>query len=404
VDGLAEFFAIDKPRLKSYRRVGDRVLIPSSRVLDSTPPPLPMPRPAGTLRNAHHAGTGRESSRTQSRFGVANQALLGLPFGVVVIDPEYDIHFLNSEARRMFGIHTTALDQDFIHLIHHFDAVAVRGVIDEARASQERTDRRLESLESATDARRTVEITCTPHMPGEDSPDMLFVLTAIDVTEREKLRQQQGVADSDVGRLVKANEEVLAANQDLANTIARLRARNEELLVSVEEIQAATEEVETLNEELQASNEEMETLNEELQATVEELNTTTSDLQARTTVMQSAAIEAETTRRRLRAIVNGLADAVVVVDGDGALLLENTAYATLMANNQDAVMVDSSHKPIPDHRLPLQRAARGEAFSMRFAFGQSDYETWYLASGNAQATEDGATLGVVTIREESSAS
>ncbi|MBA3275298.1 MAG: PAS domain-containing protein, partial [Chloroflexia bacterium] len=178
VNGMAEFFAVDRPRLKSYRRVGDRVLIPSSRVLD--PMPSPLPRPVGPLRNSHHANTGRESSRSPSRFGAANQALLGLPFGVVVVDRAYDIHYLNSQARRMFGIHTTALDQDFIHLVHHFDAVAVRGVIDAAASAEQAADRLLESLDSPADARRTVEITCTPHLPGDDQ-EVLFVLTAIDV-------------------------------------------------------------------------------------------------------------------------------------------------------------------------------------------------------------------------------
>ncbi len=62
-------------------------------------------------------------------------------------------------------------------------------------------------------------------------------------------------------------------------------------------------------------------------------------------------------------------------------------------------MVDASHNPIPEPGLPVARAARGEQFSFRFAFGQSDDETWYIATGNPRAIADGASLGIVTIRQ-----
>lgn len=395
VNPFAEFFAVDEPRLKSYRRVGARVLFPPSRMHDT--PPSPLPRPGGP----HRASAGRQPVRTRNGWGDAVHALLGVPFGVVVVDRDYDIHYLNSEARRLFGIHTTALDQDFIHLIHHFDARAIRGAIDSTATTGEPSELLLEAVGSTTDARRTVSLTCSPYERDGEKEQRLFVLTVIDVTEREQFRQRHAVAENAVARLVTANEEVLLANQELANAILRLRSKNEELLVSVEEIQAATEEVETLNEELQASNEELETLNEELQATVEELNTTSDDMRARSNEMQAAAGEAESTRQQLRAVVDGVEGAVVVVDTDGNVVLENAAYAALIASNADAVMVDASHKPIPDEEAPIHRAARGETFSVRFAFGQSDHETWYVATGNVKTTANGTTLGIVTIREDS---
>jgi len=404
VNPLAEFFAVDEPRLKSYRRVGDRVLFPPSRMHDTPPSPLSLPRQSGPHRGAQPASPGREPARTRNGFSDAAHALLGVPYGVVVVDCDYDIHYLNSESRRLFGIHTTALDQDFIHLIQHFDARAIRGAIDGAAASGTPSELLLEAIDSPADARRTVSFICSPYERDDQRELMLFVLTAIDVTEREELRQRHAVAENDIGRLVTANEDVLLANQELANTILRLRSKNEELLVSVEEIQAATEEVETLNEELQASNEELETLNEELQATVEELNTTNDDMRARSAEMQAAAAEVESIRQQLRAVVDGVEGAVAVVDADGKVVLKNTAYAALLASNADAVMVDASHKPIPDEEAPIQRAARGEQFSMRFAFGQSDHETWYIATGNPTTTANGTALGiVVTIREAAGA-
>jgi two-component system CheB/CheR fusion protein len=399
VDGLSDYFTVDQPRLKSYRRVGDRVLIPPARLQDNTPAPLAQPRPVSPARDAHHSSRGAEPLSSRTTLGMPDQLLLGLPFGVIVVDRNYDIQYLNSEMRRLFGIHSTALDQDFIHLIRHFDAVAVRTLIDEARTTGQRTGRILEPIASSIDARRTLEVSCMPYRPREEAEDVLLVLTAIDVTEREELRQQRDVAENAVSLLVDANEQVLGDNQELANTIVRLRGKNEELLVAVEEIQAATEEVETLNEELQASNEELETLNEELQATVEELNTTTADMEARSGEMQAAAGEAETARTRLRAVVEGVDGAVALVDGEGTVLLHNAAYAALMDATQGANLIDEDHRPIADDALPLARTARGEPFTMRFAFGQSGSAAWHVATGNPVTTGDGDALGIVTIRE-----
>jgi len=403
VNPLAEVFTLDQPRLKSYRRVGDRAFIPPSRLASASPmPALPMTRAIGAQRTAPRSSR-QDAVRLPIAVGAGDQVLFGLPFAVVVVDENYDIHNLNSEARRMFGIHTTALGQDFIHLTHHFDPIELRAVIDLVRSTGQRAERILESIDAPAEAHRTVEFTCSPLTRGEDD-DVLFVLTGIDRTEREQLRKRHASADEVVTRLIQANEEVLLANQDLAHVIVKLRAENEELLVAAEDIQAATEEVETLNEELQASNEELETLNEELQATVEELNTTNNDMRARSIEMRAVAAEAESTRQQLRAIVEGVEGAVVVVDADGVVVLENPAHATLLASKKNAVMVDASHNPMPDEEAPIGRAARGEQFSMRFAFGQSDHEAWYIATGNPRTTADGTALGIVTIREESGSS
>lgn len=397
VDGLAEFFKIDHPRLKSYQRVGKRVLIPTSRLHDTMAPPLSPLRSVSVSQGAYHPAKGRDEAPSRVGLGAVGQALLGLPVGVALVNRNYDIRYLNSELRRFFGIHSVALDEDLIHLIHHFDPVAVRAVIDQARTSGQLASQVIASIDSPSDGRRALEISCVPYLPSEDAHDPLLALTAIDVTDREELRRLAGVAKNDVARLVQANQDVLAANQELTTSIIRLRARNEELLVAVEEVQAATEEVETLNEELQATNEELETFNEELQATVEELNTTSADMEARTAEMQALAIDAESSREQLRVIINAIQDGVVVVDGEGAIVLENVAYASLLASHKDGVLLDADRQPIAEADTPVQRAARGESFAMRFTFGPGN-TTWYNATGTSRIA-DGAGLAVVTFRE-----
>jgi two-component system, chemotaxis family, CheB/CheR fusion protein len=101
VGPLAEFFAMDQPRLKVFRRVGDRAIIPPSRIRATMPVTLGLPS-SPKLPTPAFAGRGgrlmREMSRSRSIW-YSEDLLLGVPFGVVVIDQHYDIQFINGEAR-----------------------------------------------------------------------------------------------------------------------------------------------------------------------------------------------------------------------------------------------------------------------------------------------------------------
>ena len=346
---------------------------------------LPRPlRDAGRLRGVH-----------------TEQVLLGLPVAVVLVDRDYDVSSINAAARRLFGIHTGAIDRDFIHLVRHFPAAALRRLIDQAAAGEPAPAQIVRAEDDLPEAQRSLEVTAYPLPPAEDDGELLVALVAVDVTERERARRLLEAAEEKARRLTAANEEVLEANVELTGTIATLRTENEELLVAGEEVQAATEEVETLNEELQASNEELETLNEELQATVEELNTTNDDLQARTTQLQEMAVVSDAARTHLEAILDSISDAVLVVDGNGAIVLTNPAYAR-MFGAPDATFQpeDDAGRPRPPEESPLRRAARGETFSLSFTVSEPDGgRRWYEAEGRPVPGEATASLGVVTIRD-----
>src|SRR5262245_28170124 len=117
VSPLAEYFAIDQPRLKVFRRVGDRALIPPSRIKEAVTVAsgaragMPRGTTSTSLRSAKGA---REPLRLRSA-GRSEDVLQDLPVGVVVIDRNYDILTINAVARRQFGIHSTAIGNDFIH-------------------------------------------------------------------------------------------------------------------------------------------------------------------------------------------------------------------------------------------------------------------------------------------------
>lgn len=400
VSPLAEFFAVDQPRYKVFRRIGDRAIIPPSRIREILPAsPPPIVRATAQSETTRTLRPILDGYRTRAnRHG--EEALLGLPVAVVIMDHHYDIHHINSDARRIFGVHSAALDQDFIHLIQHGDALAVRKLIDESRASGTPITRLLMTGEDQADgSSTTLETTAFLIDQDQETGDALTVLAAIDVTSRERARHLQAVTEASAARLARSNEDVLATNQSLTLTITKLRAENEELLVAAEEIQAATEEVETLNEELQASNEELETLNEELQATVEELNTTNDDLQARTIELQSLALAGESARRQLRVILDSIDSAVAVVDVSGSIVIENAAFAAHHDLGHDATLRGRDGTLLPPGESPIARAARGEPFSLEFTKQEASDAMWFIAHGRPAPPDSGERLGVVTIRE-----
>jgi two-component system CheB/CheR fusion protein len=400
VSPLAEFFAVDQPRLKVYRRVGDRALIPPTPFRDS----LSVPNSAARSMNVIAAPEPMRASRPSNphRWGTwsADQLLAGLAVGVVLVDRNYDIHSINGEARRLFGIHSIAVEQDFIHQIQHFDAKPIRQVIDGAMAANEPGSVLVPSQDPPGDARRILEVTAIPTVRGGDDGDVFVALTAADVTEREQLRDGQAGAALVLHRLTQANEEVLMANQELTATITRLRAENEGLLVAAEEIQAATEEVETLNEELQASNEELETLNEELQATVEELNATNDDLQARTVELQTTALDGETVRQRLRAVLETLGYPTGVFDHGGTLVMWNGAWEDFdLPASFDLKAQDGNGFPVPANAWPPAHAMRAEPLDRVVGIDRPGHgRQWLRLQGSPVMTADRERLLVVTVK------
>jgi two-component system, chemotaxis family, CheB/CheR fusion protein len=328
---LPEHFSVEDARLKVYRRRGDRVLIPTAEIKGA----IPWSDLASSARmdqarlevRAPRAHGARLSSRARSE--TAEQLLLDLPIGVVVVDRRYDLQAINAAARRLLSVHSTAIGEDLIHLARRVPADRLRGLIDRAFSGASITERLdVRPVEAPPGTTRILEVTCFPRRADPSRRDIDHVVLLVsDVTppDREPTAPQESLApeaeafDTAVNAIARAQaqpddrelsqaaldsaqsalelmrtvlgrlaaevreqsdakRELLLANQELTTTSTELRSQNEELLVANEEAQAAMEEVETLSEEQQASNEELETLNEELQATIEELNTTNDDL------------------------------------------------------------------------------------------------------------------------------
>jgi two-component system CheB/CheR fusion protein len=452
ISPLAEYFSVADASLKVFRRQGNAtVSIPATRIRDVTPilPLRPNAPPGGgggvgglariapgpgMLDAAGPRGL-RPPLRARSSTERIEGLLMQLPVGVVVVDRRYDIHVINGAARRLLGIHTSAVGEDFVHLAQGVPASVVRQMIDDAfqagggagvsdavggtrepAAAQVVRERahHVVAAESAVGERRYLELTATPYRHEEHGEPLALVLVW-EVTrvegERVRLADEQRRMEADatrlttqVARLSDSNHGLLAANQELAATNAALRSANEELLLSHEEAQAATEEVETLNEELQATNEEQETLNEELQATVEELNTTNDDLQARSAELQELAAVLEAEREQLRAVLSQMWEPVLVLDNAGQPVLTNAAFERLFGGAQGGAAAVFSSAGDGGRGIALEGpgglAARAEPFQIDFArAGPDGRRRTFEAHGRPVTGPRGRQGCVITFRD-----
>jgi two-component system, chemotaxis family, CheB/CheR fusion protein len=412
----AEHFVLEQPRLKVYRRAGERVLLPPARVRQTTP--MPTSQASSRRQPAWAVGAGTRPRELRPPTGDRlDDLLLRMPVGMVVIDASYDIQFVNAAARRLLGIHGPAIGSDFVHLVNQVPSEELRSAVTTVLQGVPRVATRSFEVQSDDGDETThVQLVLQPHRRDAADPVLGVVIVVLDVSDvvrdRSELEVRLDRSREDTGQLVdrmerigRSNRELLQANEEMTNANAILRTANEELLIANEEVQAATEEVETLNEELQATNEELETLNEELQATVEELNTTNDDLESRSRELAETAASladqrqaSELERERLTIILDGMSEAVLVVDTDGRMVATNRAYDDQFGAGSALVPEDRVGHMLPEGEWPQARAARGESFSMSFTRTDpsSGERRWFEASGHPASGDWG---GVIVIRD-----
>jgi two-component system CheB/CheR fusion protein len=415
VNPLPEFFALEQPRLKLFRRIGSSAPIPEGERFGDLAFNLgrrPSPRPRREL-TAPTNGTISESSPAP----LTHTLLAELSIGVVTVDRNYDIRAINGAARSLLGLHGATVGADFIHALGPALATPLRTALDAALRGETRAETYSAPRDIVEGISRDLRITCTP--VGQDAAEAAVETVLIEVidishmlepgraleTERNQIRAERDELREQITAVIPELRLLRAANQQLAAEHERLRFENEQLQLGTEEAQAATEEVETLNEELQATNEELETLNEELQATVEELRATNDELHARTIELELMASSLEEQRRagevehaRLAAILANLADAVLVVDRRGEAILTNAAYDRLFG--KAFTPQNEEGQPLPPQDWPQNRAARGESFTQAFTLpGQDGARCWFESNAQPVPGGDGATGGVLVIRD-----
>jgi two-component system CheB/CheR fusion protein len=403
VTTLPEPFEQENARLRVYQRRPGTYAIRPLR-----PAVLRLRRSQESQLDQAIRVTHRDVRRETESSASADNLLLNLTVGVVVVDPRYYILRINSAARRMLGIHGTAYDQDFIHLAEALPASAIRAAIDSALTGKTTAAVfEVEPADAASEMAHFVEATVRPYrMESRAIEGVVVELT--DVTRLEHERRADARTKQRLDKAVATNARLLRANEELTALVAELRTGNEAMLLASEDAQATREEVETVNEEFQATNEELETLNEELTASVEELRVANEDLATRTEQLSVQAVELEQQRLslqeehdRIRSILVSLGDAVVAVDHEGRIVVANAAYDRLFGGTDPEIEPeDAAGLPLPPAERPQQRAARGERFRMEFAVTQPDgSRRWFEAVAEPLTAGDRTWGGVLAIRD-----
>jgi len=112
----------------------------------------------------------------------------------------------------------------------------------------------------------------------------------------------------------------------------------------------------------------------------------------------AAALEVE--RAQLAVVLAGIGDAVLVVDGTGATVRTNAAYARMVSGAGLLLAPeDARGRPLPSDETPRARAARGETFSLEFTLTAADGSRhWFEANGQPLPAHSVARA-VVVIRD-----
>ncbi len=112
----------------------------------------------------------------------------------------------------------------------------------------------------------------------------------------------------------------------------------------------------------------------------------------------AAALEVE--RAQLAVVLAGIGDAVLVVDGTGAIVRANAAYARMVgAADIPLAPEDDQGRQLPSDETPQARAARGETFSLEFSRPAADgSRRWFEANGQP-LPDHGMERAVVVIRD-----
>jgi two-component system, chemotaxis family, CheB/CheR fusion protein len=359
VSPLPEFFSVEQPRLKVFRRAATAAPIPIGRVLSIGPLAKPTRRlntPAAATERP--ASSSQPAAREVSASHHAARLLDRLSTGTLIVDRAYHIRSINTAARHLLGIHTTAVGEDLIHRLDPALAGPVRVAVDAAlRGEPSNTvyhvpDRVMDDGRDLLIAVRSpTEVDQPAHEAVLEVVDMTSLARQLreEVASRERLEVLTDRQTSRSDHTAAVLRELQAANEVLAIETGNLRSANEELLIANEEAQSAAEEIETLNEELQATNEELETLNEELQATVEELTTTNDELQARTIESQNLAAAREADRQRLEGILQGAPIGMSVMEGlEHIYRLSNVATLTQLGRTEEEVLERTAAEVQPE--------------------------------------------------------
>src|SRR5215217_7932525 len=183
VSPLPDFFSLEQPRLKIFRRAGAPAPIPAGRVLSIGP----LPRPGRRLSAASAETTRSVASvvqpavREAAASHHAARLLDRLSTGTLIVDRDYHIRSINVASRHLLGIHTTAIGEDLVHRVDPSLAAPLREAIDAALRGEPSTAMYHVPDRVMDDDGSDLLIAVRP-LPKEDQPAREAVLEVIEIT------------------------------------------------------------------------------------------------------------------------------------------------------------------------------------------------------------------------------
>ncbi|MBW3632812.1 MAG: hypothetical protein KY456_07275, partial [Chloroflexi bacterium] len=138
---LPEFFSLEQPRLRIYRRIGTPVPMPTNRILGTLPLSRPPPRQGAQFQTTRIPSGGPRQlvPREPASSLPATRLLDRLSIGTVTVDRAYHIRTINVSGRRLLGINTAAVGEDLIHRVMPALAGPLRQAIDLALQGERST-------------------------------------------------------------------------------------------------------------------------------------------------------------------------------------------------------------------------------------------------------------------------
>ncbi|WP_437961555.1 CheR family methyltransferase [Sorangium sp. So ce119] len=187
---LSEYFVPHDMHCKTYVRRGERILVPPSSVAAPSPP---RRAPRGKLPIMPSLRGAKELPRARMSVDVL---LSTFRVGIVLVDNRYDILEINVAARRLLGIHGTAIGQDLVHLAQSVPNRKLLDAIDAAFRGEPP-----EPLDVSVEATPVgqpsyLQITChgpRPEVEPDKAEAVLVVVEDITETVQRRKANQEGI-------------------------------------------------------------------------------------------------------------------------------------------------------------------------------------------------------------------
>ena len=197
---------------------------------------------------------GEPNNHVSRQFRLRALAFDSSPLARIIVNRDGILSFATQKAKTQLGLIPRDIGRPIHELEIYYRPAELRPLIEQAYAE-----------------RRTVTLSGVERRFPDGEAQYLDV-QVMALSDDSNTQLGVGITYLDVTHLIRLQEELQRANQELETSSEELQSTNEELETTNEELQSTNEELETMNDELQSTNEELHTLNDEMRQRSAELD------------------------------------------------------------------------------------------------------------------------------------